>query len=596
MNFVNIISEKMKVIGISGLDNSVNFKRKKFPNLESRQYRIAQGFDSAAALVSTQGIQCAVAEERFTRDKATNSFPINAIKYCLKADNLHPNDIDYIAHNFCYEKFKSFYQSTELMQQQFDEVYSRDALLRCFDKYLSSYNWQKKLIRVPHHLAHAASSFYVSGFEESLIIVSDGMGEMHSCTVAVGQNDDIKVIEQISSLHSLGILYGIFTLHLGFKFGMDEYKVMGLAPYGDSRRYFDKVMDLINLQDNGTYTIPILFKNQTEEEKETYDGTLKIIADIFGSSRKPESEITQHHKDIAAALQSALQVSLMHVLRYFQKQTGQKNLCLAGGVALNCTANGIIKRSRIFKNIFIQPASGDDGTALGAALYVQRLHEPNLSNKKMALPLWGSSYEEEDIAQAIAKNKECQSEFFPSFNDLTKKVAQYLARGKIIGWFQGRMEFGPRALGNRSILADPRNPQMRSCVNQLIKKREGFRPFAPAVKAEKASKFFAIKKGEEWNYAYMILVTQVKKAYQEKLPAITHVDGSARVQTVSKDDNLRFWSLLDEFEKITDMPILLNTSFNVRGQAIVCNPTEAIDTFLLANLDALVMGNYLLLI
>ncbi len=585
----------MKILGISGLNNSVNFKRKKFPHLLPRQYRIAQGFDSAAALVSTNGIGCAAAEERFIREKATNSFPVNAIAFCLKANNLNPNEIDYIAHNFCYEKLKSFYQSTELMQQQFNEVYSKDALLRCFDQYLSSYNWQEKLIQVPHHLAHAASTFYVSGFEESLIMVSDGMGEAHSCTIAVGQKNKLEVIQQISSVHSLGILYGVFTLHLGFDFGMDEYKVMGLAPYGDSRRYFDKVMDLIHLQENGTYTIPILFQNHTEEEKETYDGTLRILTDIFGSPRKPESEITQYHKDIAAALQSALQFTLMHVLRFFKKETGQKNLCLAGGVALNCTANGVIKRSRIFKNIFIQPASGDDGTALGSALYVQRLHEPNLQNTKMALPLWGAKYEKEDIEKAITESKNCESIFFSSFSDLSKKVAQYLAEGKIVAWFQDRMEFGPRALGNRSILADPRDPQMRSRVNQLIKKREGFRPFAPAVKAEGASKYFAIKKGEESDYAYMILVTQVKKAYQEKLPAITHVDGSARVQTVSQEDNFRFWSLLDEFEKLTEIPILLNTSFNVRGQPIVCNPHEAIDTFLSANLDALVIGNYLVL-
>lgn len=583
----------MNIIGISGLHNSISFKKKAFPNLSARQYRVAQGFDSAAALVTTEGIQAAVAEERFTREKATGAFPVNAIKYCLQAANLTPNAIDYIAHGFCYEPFKSFYQNSDLMQQQFAEVYSRDAQLCCLQEHLDSYNWAEKFVQVPHHLAHAASAFYLSGFEESLILVTDGMGEQHSATIAVGKANQIKIIKQFPALHSLGILYGVFTFYLGFYFGLDEYKVMGLAPYGNSRRYFNQVMNLINLKEDGTYTIPILFQNQTEEEKETYSGTLKILTDIFGLPREPEAEITQHHRDIAASLQSALQASLMHVLRHFKKETGQSNLCLAGGVALNCTANGVIKRSRMFKNMFIQPAAGDDGTALGAALYIQRLHEPNLSFKKMALPLWGSSYETEEIEQVLKGNEECKSVFFSSFDNLAREIAQRLVQGQIVAWFQGRMEFGPRALGNRSILADPRDAEMRSRINKLVKKREGFRPFAPAVTVEAASQFFEIDKGDESSYAYMLLVTQVRAAYREKLPAITHVDGSARVQAVSKEDNPRFWTLLNEFNRVSGIPVLLNTSFNVRGQPIVCNPTEAVETFLFANLDVLVMGNYL---
>lgn len=582
----------MNIIGISGLHNSVSFKKIFFPNLSARQYRIAQGFDSAAALVTSDGVKAAVAEERFTREKATGSFPVNAIKYCLQAFNLAPNDIDYIAHSFCYEPFRSFYEHSDLAKKQFAEVYSRDAQIRCLQEHFYSYNWNNKLVQVPHHLAHAASTFYLSGFKESLILVTDGMGEQHSMTIAVGKENKIKIVKQLPALHSLGILYGVFTLYLGFLFDLDEYKVMGLAPYGNPHHYFSKVMKLVNLKNDGTYTIPVLFQNQTEEEKETYSGTLEVLTDIFGPPRDPEAEVTQNHMDIAAALQSVLQTCLMHVLRHFKKETGQSYLCMAGGVALNCTANGVIKRSRMFKDMFIQPASGDDGSSLGAALYVQHLYEPNLCFKKMALPLWGPSYETEEIRYILECRQECESTFFNSFDDLAREIAKRIAAGQIIAWFQGRMEFGPRALGNRSILADPRNPGMRDRINKLVKKREGFRPFAPAVTVEAASQFFEIDEGSKSIYAYMLFVTQVRLTYREQLPAITHVDGSARVQAVSKEGNSRFWTLLNEFSRVSGIPILLNTSFNVRGQPIVCTPFEAVETFLLAKLDVLVMGNY----
>jgi carbamoyltransferase len=266
---------------------------------------------------------------------------------------------------------------------------------------------------------------------------------------------------------------------------------------------------------------------------------------------------------------------------------------MAGGVALNCTANGMIKRSRVFKNMFIQPASGDDGTALGAALYVQRRREPNLPLKKMGQPLWGPSFESEEIREALDQRRDCEYVYFHSYDELVAEIAKRIDEGQIVAWFQGRMEFGPRALGSRSILADPRDPEMRDRINALVKMREWFRPFAPAVTVEAASQFFEIKKGDEAAYSYMLLVTQVRDAYRDRLPAITHVDGSARVQTVSREENHRFWTLLNEFGRISGIPILLNTSFNVRGQPIVCTPAEAVDTFIFAKLDVLAIGNYL---
>ncbi len=584
----------MNIIGISGMDNSVLFKKKELPGLSSREYRIAQGFESAAAIVSGGKVKAAAAEERFTREKKTGSFPVNAIRYCLQSANISPDGIDCIAHSYSYEPFKWFYDYSEFGKKQYAEVYSREVQIRCIQENFPGYDWTDKFVQVPHHVAHAASTFYVSGLKESLIHIADGMGEVHSTTIAVGMGKDINIIKQVTAPHSIGILYSVFTLYLGFSMGFDEYKVMGLAPYGNPRRYFGRIMECISLKSDGTYTIPILFKNKTTEEKETYRGTLHILTEMFGPARNPGAEITQDHKDIAAALQAVLQACLMHVLRHFKRETGQSNLCMAGGVALNCTANGVIKRSRMFKNIFIQPAAADDGSALGAALYVQNLHEPDLNFGKMALPLWGPSYNTETVRDVLKKYQKCESRFFNSFDDLAENIAQRIDKGQVVAWFQGPMEFGPRALGNRSILGDPRNPDMRSHINKLVKKREGFRPFAPAVTMEAAPRFFEIIKGEEALYAYMLFTTQVRKAYREQLPAITHVDGSARVQVVSKEENPEFWILLNKFEDVSGMPVLLNTSFNLQGQPIVCTPTEAIDTFLSSEIDVLAIGNYII--
>jgi carbamoyltransferase len=582
----------MNVIGISGVHNNVSFKKKEFPNLSPREYRIAQGFDSAAALVGPEGVMAAAAEERFTREKATGNFPVNAIQYCLRAGKVSPQDVDYIAHGFAYEPFKDYFQAQEFTQRQYQELYSPEAQKRHIEQYFPSFNWKEKFIAVPHHLAHAASAFYPSGFGESLILVSDGMGEMHSMTVAVGQGADIRVLQQVPALHSLGIFYGVFTLYLGFYMGLDEYKVMGLAPYGNPRRFFERIMEFVKLKNDGTYSIPLFASDQTVVERETHAGVLRVLAGQFGPSREPEAEITQDHKDIAAALQAVVQTCQLEVLRHFRRETNQTNLCLAGGVALNCSANGVIKRSRLFRQMFVQPAAGDDGSALGAALYASRLKDSGFKRQKMTVPLWGPEYSGEEIQRLLAGRNDCHASKAKSCESLCEDIAARIEKGQIVAWFQGRMEFGPRALGSRSILADPRDPTMRDRINSLVKKREGFRPFAPIVTKEGASRFFDIISGDEETYAHMLFVMQVRPPFRERLPAVTHVDGSARVQTVSSEHTPLLWQLLNEFEKVSGLPILLNTSFNVRGQPIVRTPEEALDTFLLANLDALVIGDY----
>jgi carbamoyltransferase len=581
----------VNIIGISGFQHSVAFKKREFPNLSSRIYRIAQGFDSAAALVRDGAIVAAAAEERFTREKATGAFPLNAIRYCLESGNLKPAQVDYIAHGFSYEPFKSFFNEEEYGRRQFAEVYAPDVQRALLEQHFPG-RWSERFIPVLHHLAHAASAFYPSGFDEALILISDGMSEIHSMLIAVGTGSDIKVLKQIPARHSLGTLYGVFTMYLGFSMGLDEYKVMGLAPYGNPRVYFNRLLGFVNLKDDGTYTIPLFAYNRTLAERETHSAVLTFLEEQFGPARKPESEITQHHKDIAAALQAVLQACQMHVLRHFKKETGQSNLCMAGGVALNCSANGIIKRSRLFEKMFVQPAAGDDGTSLGAALFVERQRRSGFKPRRLSVPLWGPEFDGVEIKQVLSERTECESARCESLDDLCKDMAARIDKGQIVAWFQGRMEFGPRALGSRSILADPRDPTMRDRINSLVKNRESFRPFAPVVTKEGASRVFDIEPGDEDTFAHMLFVVPVRPVFRHRLPAITHVDGSARVQTVSEEQNPRLWRLLNEFEKLSGIPVLLNTSFNVKEQPIVCTPREALDTFLVAKLDVLVMGDY----
>ena len=581
----------MKVIGISGLDQSVAFKRREFPGLSERYLRIVQGLDSAAALVVDNEIVSAIAEERFTGEKHTGAFPIHSIESCLRRGRLAIEDIDAVAHGFCYKPYRRFFDLDPYLGRLFRKVYSRDARIRCLRVHYPSVDWSTRLIEVPHHLAHAASAFYLSGLEEALILVADGMGEAHGLTLAIGHGGDIKVLTQIPAISSIGILYSIVTLYLGFEFGCDEYKVMGLAPFGNPAVYKEAFEQFVNLRNNGAYTVPLLNKDRTLNERETHDGVLRELAGMFGPARQPGDPITARDKDVAAALQASLEGCLLHVLSHTQREVQLENLCMAGGVALNCVANGVIRRSGMFRSIFVQPAAGDDGTALGAALFAQRTRRRDIRFDRLSLPFWGPDYDEDEVRRSLDQ-RGWSSTCIPSVVQLVQHVATRIAQGQILGWFQGRMEFGPRALGNRSILADPRDPSMRARINQRIKKREDFRPFAPAVKAEAAHTYFDIAPGEEHEYAHMLFATTVKEQYRARLPAVTHVDGTARVQTVDREHHFKFWSLLDALEQVCGLPIVLNTSFNVQGQPMVRSVEEALDTFISAGLDALVIDNF----
>src|SRR5215831_4881083 len=410
----------MNVLGLSGLSHSIGFKRRVFPGLTDREYSIAQGLDAAAALVNEQGIVTPAAEERFTRKKGTNDFPAKSIRYCLETGKIEIGEVDFVAHGFAYKQpdveaweSRSVGASErenprepdsgqrDYERRQYEEVFAPGKQIELLRLHFGEGAWERKFVSVPHHVAHAASSYYLSGFGEALILISDGMGEEQSMTVAEGRGSDLAEIARISAFHSLGALYGAFTLYLGFWMNSDEYKVMGLAPYGDPRRFLSRMMEFVSLKPDGTYTVPLLAQNKTLEERETHRGVLNYLVEEFGPAREQEGEITGVHKDIAAALQAMLQTCQMHVLRHFKRQTGHKNLCLAGGVALNCSVNGAIRRSELFKQMFVQPAAGDDGTALGAALYAQGLHDPQFTRRQVSVPLWGPEFNQKTIEEAV---------------------------------------------------------------------------------------------------------------------------------------------------------------------------------------------------
>jgi carbamoyltransferase len=579
----------VNIIGISGLDNSVAFKRRELPDLDRRAYRIAQGFDAAAALVTDEEVAAAVAEERFTGEKSTGAFPRNAIAYCLEAAGIEPADVDHVAHGFAYKPLP-FHEAGSLEQRRYNEVYAPEATARRAEDTFSG--WGSRFVSVPHHMAHAASAFYLSGFDDALIVVADGMGELESLTIAVGEGDTIRVLRRYSIRQSLGILYSVFTLYLGFEMMMDEYKVMGLAPYGDPGRFREEMRQVIELGDGGSYQVPLLARN-APDEWETHGGALRALGELFGERREPGDAIDDRHRDVAAAVQAGLEAAVFHVLEHFQEASGARRLCMAGGVALNCTVNGLIADRGMFDDIFVQPASADDGSALGAALYVHRTFGRGERKTRMKMPYWGPDLTEDAIETALEARRDITARRYDDFDQLVRVAAERLAGGEVVAWAQGRLEFGPRALGNRSILGDPRDPKMRDHINELIKQREEFRPFAPAVPSESARDYFEIAEGRERYYPHMLFVAQTRAEHRDKLGAVTHVDGSARLQTVDKDENPRFWALLKQFEQITSLPVLLNTSFNLKGQPIVRDPAGALETFVISNLDALVIGDYL---
>jgi carbamoyltransferase len=581
----------LRVIGISGLANSVAFKRRHWPELNEREYRISQGHDSAAALVVDGTLVAAAAEERFNHKKHTGDFPVGAIHYCLSQAGITLDQVDEIDHGFDYSPLAELYMMDPLSAELYRNVLSKEALLRSVRDSLPSFPLDR-VVQVNHHLAHAASAYFTSGWDDCLVVVIDAMGETQSVTIYHAHHGTLSKIREMSANDSIGILYSLVTLHLGFDFNADEYKIMGLAPYGDAgrfRAFFEKAVELMP---DGSIRIPILRLNHARDERENYTRTRQYLSENLIAERQPEDEIADIHRDVAAALQACLSRVVLHICGHFGARTGLRNLALAGGVALNCTANGCLMSSGIFDEIYIQPAAGDDGAALGAALYGAS-EAGETANSRMPVPFFGPSYPDDQIENAVREfTKQLHVTRFSTLEETCAQAAQFIAQGKVVAWHRGRMEFGPRALGNRSILADPGDTTMRDRINAMVKKREGFRPFAPAVSIEQVHVWFDVPEHRE--LPYMIATVEVRKEHRAALPAITHVDGSARVQTVSALDNRDFHMLLRAVGEVTGREMVLNTSFNVKGQPMVNTPREALTTFLGTGIDFLFLENRLI--
>jgi len=580
----------MRILGISGLEGSVPFKLKHWPGLDEREYRISQGHDSAAAIVIDGKVIAAAAEERFNRRKHSGAFPIGAVHYCLTEAGITVEEIDELAHGFDYEPYQRLYSLDPLSAQRYREVFSKQSLIalarRDLPRLLS-----ERVHQVNHHLAHAASAYFTSGWDECLVVVADGMGEVQSVTIFHAHDGKLANIHQLSAQDSIGILYSLVTLHLGFDFNADEYKIMGLAPYGDAERFRSFFEEAVELREDGNILIPILRLNRTRDERENYLGTRRYLMEHLVKERRPDEDLTEIHRDVAAALQDCLDRTMEHLCGHFGRKLGLRRLAMAGGVALNCTANGKLLRSGLFDDIYIQPAAGDDGAALGAALY-RAAQAGEVVNQRSPVPFYGPAHSMAEINAALERfTDRIEVTRFKSIEETCAEAARLIAAGSVIAWYRGRMEFGPRALGHRSILADPGHREMRDRINAMVKKRESFRPFAPAVTVEEVDHWFEVAPRTE--LPYMIMIVNVRENYRAQLPAITHVDGSARVQTVSAASNADFHLLLREVGKVTGRAMVLNTSFNIKGQPIVNTPEEALETFLGTGIEYLFLDNTL---
>jgi carbamoyltransferase len=578
--------------------------------------------DAAAALLRDGQLVAAAEEERFSRVKHDFAFPVNAIRFCLREGKIEGRDLDYVV--FFEKPFRKFDRILASVLQTYPQswkVFRESMIGWMLDKLWVASALQselginrEKILFSDHHLSHAASAFFCSPFHEAAILTVDGVGEWSTAACGVGRDTQIRLTKQIEFPHSLGLLYSTFTAFLGFEVNEGEYKVMGMAPYG-SPRYVEKVWKLVQQNDDGSFSLNMdyfCFHHSTDRMFN------RRFADLFGEPRPPnvpfftestgypryfgeqppdyisKCRMNEHYADIAASIQRVTEDLLVGMAKSLHNETSLKKLCIAGGVALNSVANSRILREAGFEELYIQPAAGDSGGALGAALWAYHsvLGKPRAFCMEHAS--WGQEYGGSEISSFLKSQNIAHQEARHS-NELVDRVTEYLMSGKVIGWFQGRFEWGPRALGNRSILADPRDAAMKDIVNAKIKFREPYRPFAPSAAEECVVKYFELDQAA-WQYPsrFMLYVTAVRPEYRRSLPAVTHVDGTARVQAVFREHSPLYYSLIERFGQATGVPVVLNTSFNLRGEPIVNTPENAFSTFSRSEMDCLILGNFLI--
>jgi carbamoyltransferase len=555
------------------------------------------GHDSSAALLIDGRLVSFISEERLTRVKhglnmaGQTTLPWRAMERCLREGGIRWDQVDYIAHycRFTEEAIQRRYAAIaagldsahrDLLQQEYADAYAsrlqKSVILRQLSETAGREIAGEKLMQVPHHLAHAAGAFYSSDFPESLILTIDGYGETNSCTWAIGRENSVEPLGDIPLPTSLGLLYQVVTSYLGFRSLGDEYKVMGLSAYGNPRTWKRVFDGFLALRNDGTYQMRDV----------TRPDLLDSLEEVFEDGA-PHRGFSRKAADIAAALQSKLEETVLHHLTALKRQLGAENLCLSGGVALNACLNSAVIRSKLFRNVFIQPAASDDGASLGAALYAYHYGLGRPRREPIRHVFWGPAYGEREVEAAL---RTASGVRWSKAEDVEQCAARLLAEGKLVGWFHGRMEMGPRALGARSILADPRSAALGERLNGAIKNRESFRPFAPSVISDHALRFFDLPPGMQ--SPYMLITFPTRDHRRDEIPGVVHVDGSARIQTVSPEDNPRFYRLLQKFCALTEVPVLLNTSFNRAGEPIVCSPEDALRCFLASGLDALVIEDW----
>ncbi len=577
--------------------------------------------DAAAALIRDGELIAAAEEERFSRIKHDSDFPTHAIRFCLEAGGIDARDLDYfVFYEKPFIKFERILLSSLQTVPRSWRVF-REAMVH----WLLDKLWIKGLVRnelgieaekilfCEHHLSHAASTFYPSPYQEAAILTVDGVGEWTTTAVGYGRGTDVTLTKELRFPHSLGLLYSAFTAYLGFQVNEGEYKVMGMAPYGEPK-YVDKVRKLIDLKEDGSFWLDMDYFSYHYSLDKTFN---RRFEELFGPPRTPESYFftpssgypsyfgakppdyeekarqNQHYADVAASIQTVTEEALLNLARALHRETGLANLCIAGGVGLNSVANGRILRETPFERLFIQPAAGDGGGALGAALWAYHAVLGKPRSFRMEHACWGQAYSDAEV-RTFLEETGIPYTYIDDEEALIDRVVEAIVDGQVVGWFQGRFEWGPRALGNRSILADPRRDDMKEIVNTKIKFREPYRPFAPSILAERAEEYFDLPGAAEVLPArFMLLVAPVREDKHEVIPAVTHVDGSGRPQTVVADQSPRYHRLISRFEEATGVPALLNTSFNLRGEPIVTTPANAYNTFAASGMDLLVMNHHL---